>query len=208
MTQTSKIRILIADDHQLVRDLVAIHLAGLGKVECHTAESLPDVLARIEAHGAFDIVLLDLDMPGMAGLASVASVIEANAPGRVVIFSGTAPRDLVVRAMDIGASGFIPKSLPAKSLLSALRFVLSGEVYMPISFVTEPAPRTDSPSGLTAKEVDVLKAIRSGMMNREIASRMNLSEVAVKMHVRSICAKLNARNRTHAALLATTLDFA
>ncbi|WP_096787028.1 response regulator transcription factor [Rhodobacter sp. CZR27] len=206
MPETASTRILIADDHQLVRDLVAEHLAGLGRVETAKAACLDEALGLIAEQGPFDLVLLDLDMPGMSGLGSISTMLDANAPGRVLIFSGNAPRNLILSAVECGASGFIPKNLPARSLLSALRFVLSGETYLPMQFVADTSSRPEEPANLTAREIEVLKAIRSGLMNKEIALRMNVSEVAVKMHVRSICAKLNARNRTHAAMLATALS--
>lgn len=200
------VRVLIADDHELVRDLVAGFLAAQEGTQVTTAGSLDRALELVRAAGGYDIVLLDLAMPGMSGLDGLRRMLAANAGGRVVMFSGLARRETVAEGLEMGAAGFIPKDLPARSLVNAIRFVLSGETYLPSSYLSDgPDPGAESGTGLTPKERAVLRGIRSGWMNKQIAHQMGLSEVTVKMHVRSICRKLNARNRTHAAIIANSL---
>lgn len=201
---SAKMRILIADDHQLVRELVASHLRAQGDFEVVTVESYSAAERAIRDTGAFDIVLLDFAMPGVGGVQAVPDLIARNAGKPVALFSGLARRETVLEAVARGASGFIPKSTPARDLPEAIARILGGECYLPPGF-DMPAGAPRSELGLTPRELQVLRAVREGLMNKEIAARMGLSEVTVKMHVRSICTKLNARNRTQAAILAETL---
>lgn len=198
------VRILIADDHQLVRELVASHLRAQGDFEVMTVESYSSAERAIGESGAFDIILLDFAMPGVGGVQAVPDLIARNSGKPVVLFSGLARRDTVQEAVARGAAGFIPKSTPARDLPAAIARILAGERYLPPDFETASVAQK-SDLGLTPRELQVLRAVREGLMNKEIAARMGLSEVTVKMHVRSICTKLNARNRTQAAIVAETL---
>lgn len=197
-TDPPKARLLIADDHELVRDLVAAHLRSDGGFEVTTAGSLPEAERCIDAAGGFDLVLLDLAMPGMKGAESIGALITRNGGRPVVLFSGIARREVVVEAMAQGARGLIPKSTPARDLPNIVRGLLVGATYLPPGIDSSAAPDL----GLTAREMQVLRLVRAGRMNKEIAGQLGLSEVTIKMHVRSICTKLNARNRTHAAMIA------
>lgn len=191
-------RLLIADDHELVRDLVAAHLRADGGFEVATAATLPDAERLIAAQGGFDLVLLDLAMPGMQGVAGIDALIARNGGRPVVLFSGQARRESVAEAMARGARGLIPKNTPARDLPLIVLRLLAGETYLPPG--DDPAPAGGA--GLSPREMQVLRLVRAGRMNKEIAGELGLSEVTIKMHVRSICTKLNARNRTHAAMIA------
>lgn len=197
--------VLIADDHQLVRDTLAHYLTADPAFRVAVADSLPEALARIAAQGVFDLVLLDVTMPGMDGLEGVDRAVRANAGGAVVLLSGNVRQGFVTEAIGRGARGFIPKTLPARALIEALRQVLSGRVYLPVAFHagTEilPGPLGD----LTPQEMRVLRRLCEGKTNKEIARDMELTEVTIKTHMRAICSKLGARNRTHAAMIANQL---
>lgn len=199
----SEIRLLLADDHRLVRDLVAAHLRASATFAVTTAESLSDAVAQIEQHGAFDIILLDFSMPDMTGSEGVARLVSLNGDHPVVLFSGQARPEAVREALARGARGYIPKSTPALDLTEAIHAILQGEIWLPAGF-EQGAPGA-GPVQLSPREREVLGFIRAGLMNKEIAARLNLSEVTVKMHVRSLCTKLKARNRTQAAMIAETL---
>ncbi|CAM5390826.1 response regulator transcription factor [Frigidibacter albus] len=202
---TQKSRILIADDHLLVREVVASYLATQSGAVVSGADTLTDALALIAKDGPFDLVMLDLAMPGMNGLGGLSQALAANAPRPVVLFSGQATRAVVFEALELGAAGFIPKNLSARSLLNAVKFVLSGEVFLPSNyFASHTTPVAAGPAGkaLSAREVQVLRGVRNGLMNKEIARQLDLSEATVKMYVRAICSKLEVKNRTQAAILA------
>lgn len=203
MNSDSKmVSVLVADDHNLLIDMIEMLLASEGDFTVHRAASLGDALNEIATHGPFDVVLLDLDMPGMQGMRGMASAVEANAGGRVVLFSGQARQEAIFRALEVGAFGFIPKNLSAKSLVNAIRFVASGETYIP-STVASGLMRVgrDKPaSGFTDKEMEVLRCICRGDTNKDIARQLGLTEVTIKMHVRSICGKMNVSNRTQIAM--------
>ncbi|MGO4853425.1 response regulator [Phaeovulum sp. W22_SRMD_FR3] len=203
MTDTRTMSVLIADDHQLIREMIAHYLREQPELEVDMSENLDSALLAIATRGGYDVVLLDYTMPGMAGLAGVTRAVEANAGRAVVLFSGNASRETVASALENGARGFIPKTLPAKSLLNAIRFVLAGEIFLPMSYMTDPEPNTaQSGWSLSPQETRVLKKLCEGKTNKEIARDLNLSEVTIKMYMRSICTRLGAKNRTHAAMIA------
>lgn len=195
--------VLIADDHALLVDIIEIFLAGEGEFSTRRADSLESVLAAIAEHGSFDIILLDLDMPGMNGLQGLEKAVAANKNGRVVLFSGQARQEAVFRALELGASGYIPKTSSAKSLTNAIRFVVSGETYIPSSLTSAMArsERKGQASNMTAREMDVLRGICKGETNKEIARELGLTEISVKMHVRSVFSKMNVSNRTQVAMI-------
>lgn len=198
-------KLLVADDHDLVRDTVAAYLANGGGFETRTAVSLDDAIARVEEEGAFDLVLLDYTMPGMNGLDGLARMTELNGPGTVAILSGNASAAVAREAVDAGAIGFLPKTITGKSLVHAINFMLAGETYMPMSVMRdaeEPPPLHPLAKLLSERELQVLAGLAQGLSNKEIARDLVLQEVTVKLHVKTLSRKLNARNRTHAAMIA------
>lgn len=197
------IRLLIADDHGIVRDLVAAHLTAQGGFSVTTAELLAAARQAVADHGPFDLILLDYALPDSRGLSASVSLIADNGGRPVVLFSGLARPETVTEALALGFSGYIPKSTSARALAEAIRQVLSGVVWLPEGHGEAPLPPLLA--DLSPREMEVLRAIRAGRMNKEIAAQMGLSEVTVKMHVRSLCAKLKARNRTQAAMIAAEL---
>lgn len=193
--------VLIADDHDIVRDAVA-HVVGneLG-VPVRTAEDKDTVLQAIRDSGPFSVLLLDISMPGMASAASVEDIVKANAPGAVVIFSGLVDEVFVRQAVVNGARGYIPKTFPLKSLGSTLKLIASGQIFVPFSALEPQSADAPAPK-LSPREISVLRLLVKGQTNKEIARALDSTEVRVKMHLRSICSRLNAKNRTQAALIA------
>lgn len=198
------IKVLIADDHRLVVDMIEIILASQGNFRVETAGSFGSALDMVTASSDFNVIMLDLDMPGMNGLAGFERMIEASAETPVVLFSGNARLDAVQKAMRMGVRGYIPKTLAPQSLISALRFVAAGEIYYPAEMLRNMIqPRKDqTPSRLTARELDVIRELVAGATNKQIATRIGIPETTVKMCVRSVCHKLNVSNRTQVALTA------
>lgn len=196
-----QISILIGDDHELVRDAIAHMLRSEPDFSITVAQDAAAVLREIKSAGVHDIVLLDVNMPGMDGLIGVEDVIRVNQNGAVVIFSGQVDDVFVWKAVELGAKGYIPKTLPIRALTSALRVIASGQTFVPLQRRSDEDSGTPG-YGLTSIEKSILRKLPKGMTNKEIALIEGLSEVIVKMHMRSICAKLNAKNRTHAAMIA------
>jgi DNA-binding NarL/FixJ family response regulator len=194
-------RVLIVDDHDLVRGTVAAFLEAAGGFEIETSPDLPDALSRTEAGGPWDLVLLDYAMPGMDGLAGLGRMLEANGGKGVALMSGTASRTVAEAALAGGAIGFLPKSMAAGSLVNAVRFMGAGERFVPVDFLNA-APAEPGAGALSAREREVLDGLCRGLANKEIARELDLQEVTVKLHVKTLCRKLEARNRTHAAIIA------
>jgi DNA-binding NarL/FixJ family response regulator len=199
---TDQISILLADDHKLLAESLELYLRADGGFVPERAETLDEALEKIVSHGSYDVILLDLDMPGMGGLSGLERAVAANAPGKVVLFSGQARQEAALRAMELGAAGFIPKTLSPKSLATAVRFVAAGEIYFPSTLGRAKKAEAQSEVQLSQREYQVLRGICDGATNKDIAQDLQLTEVTVKMYVRSVCTKLRANNRTQAAIIA------
>ncbi len=193
-------KLLVADDHDLVRETVAAYLRAEGLGSVVTVGTLQDAVTAAAKDGPFDLVLLDYSMPGMNGLDGLTRMIAANQGQPVAIISGTATRALAEQAIEAGAAGFVPKTLTPKSLVSAVRFMKAGEIFAPYSFMqdTDVVPTGD----LTSRETEVLRGLCEGKSNKQIARDLAVQEVTIKLHVMKLTRKLEARNRTHAAMIA------
>lgn len=197
------ISVMIADDHDLVRESMAYALIALPEFTVTTANSYATVVDAIASTGKVDVLLLDIIMPGMNGLRSIDELVKVNADGAVVVFSGNTPPDFVAQALALGARGFIPKTLPLRSLATAIQLIASGQIFVPVdSRGTTGEGGVEGIDRLTRREMGVLKQVSGGLTNKEIAWKLGVSEVTVKMHMRAICAKLKAKNRAHAAIIA------
>ncbi len=193
-------KILLADDHDLVRDTLAAFLENEPDITVRTAANLPEAMQIVEEEGGFDLVILDYTMPGMEGLLGLSHMITANATKPVAILSGTADRSVAEQAIKAGAVGFVPKTLAAKSIVSAIKFMASGEVFAPFGFMHK--EEVDGHSAITKREREVLIGLTAGKSNKEIALDLELQEVTIKLHVKTLCRKLGAKNRTQAAMIA------
>lgn len=193
-------KILLADDHDLVRETIAAFLEKQENFEVTVAGTLGEAVKHVQDKGAFDLVLLDFSMPGMDGLAGLRKMIALNGAKPVAILSGTATRDVAEEAIRAGAAGFLPKTLASKSMISAMLLMAAGEIFAPFGFMQH-APLAET-NLLTDRERDVLAGLSEGKSNKEIAIDHGLQEVTVKLHVKTLSRKLKARNRTHAAMIA------
>ncbi|WP_093115167.1 response regulator transcription factor [Salinihabitans flavidus] len=196
-------RILLADDHELVRDTLSAYLAAEDFAEVCHAGTLAGAMHLLSEEGPFDLVLLDYNMPGMSGLHGLAEILRAHPGVPVAILSGTAANSVAQDAVNAGAAGFLPKSMGARSLINAVRFMASGEIFVPPALMhAAAAEQNPAAAQLSRRETEVLSGLCRGMSNKEIALELDLQEVTIKLHVRTLCRKLGARNRTQAALSA------
>ncbi|KAJ55102.1 chemotaxis protein CheY [Actibacterium mucosum KCTC 23349] len=196
--------ILIADDHDLVRETVAAYLGQVDEFTVLTAASLDAGIKVISGEIPVDLAVLDYNMPGMDGLDGLDRMRRSHPQIKVMLLSGSATREVATDAMARGADGFIPKSMPASSMVNAIRFVLAGEKYFPFDFAAQANGGNSAAedAGLSERERQTLEQLCLGLTNKQIARNLGLQEVTVKLHVKNLMAKLGVSNRTQAALLA------
>jgi two-component system, NarL family, nitrate/nitrite response regulator NarL len=206
-------RVVVADDHPLFREAVRLRLnrqfAGAVVKE---ASSFDELLAgRRDGAEPFDLILIDLHMPGMAGDA-FERVVREFPQAAVVLMSGVARPEDVRSAVRAGARGFLPKTMPPEAFAAALSIVLGGGTYVPAELVNTPGALPEAResgslnapmNALTPREQQVLVRLATGAQNKEIGRDLGLAEVTVKLHVRQILKKIGARNRSEAASIAT-----
>ncbi len=197
-------RVLIADDHDLLRDTLVMFLEAQGGIETSIAANLGDACKLIETQDRYDLVLLDLNMPGMNGLEGLKHAMTLKGGQRVALLSGQATREIAEQALEAGAAGFVPKTLPAKSMVNAVKFMAMGEQYAPIDFMTstEETPVHPLAQKLTPRELQVLKGLTEGKSNKQIARDLDITEPTIKLHMKTLYRKLDAANRTQAAMIA------
>ncbi len=196
-------KLLIADDHDLVRETIADYLRQQAGFEVVTARSLEQALELEVKAADYDIVLIDYSMPGMDGLSGL-SKMRAQTAAPVAILSGTAPADVAQKAVRMGAAGFVPKTLAPSAMVDAVITMIEGQTYLPDT-IDPPRKPAAASIRLTPRETDVLRGLIDGKSNKEIARDLDIQEVTVKLHVKTLSRKLDARNRTHAAMMARDL---
>ncbi len=202
-------RVLIADDHDLLRDTLVLYLSAQPDLHVMGVSSYTEAVKVAETDGPIDLLLLDYRMPGMNGLHGLKDAIQNNRARHVALMSGDAPRSIVSEALSAGAAGFLPKTLPAKSVRNAVAFMLMGETYLPADFAhghNTPAPPEDARlEDLSKREREVLRLLSDGLSNKEIGRTLDLSEATVKLHIKTVFRHLSVSNRTQAAMLARDL---
>ncbi|MGH0028195.1 MAG: response regulator [Myxococcota bacterium] len=203
-------RILLCDDHALFREGLELVMSQLdGEVELVGVGDAESALARVEQDDDLDLVLLDIELPGMDGFAGLAELRRRHPAVPVVLLSASERPEDVQRAIDGGASGFIPKSTQGSVLLGALRLVISGGIYVPplmLGVVPEASrPRPDA-SGLSPRQLEVLRLLGRGLTNKEISEVLGIAPATVKSHIVHIYEILDVSNRTEAAMRMRELD--
>jgi DNA-binding NarL/FixJ family response regulator len=207
------IRVLVVDDQALVRGGFRSILETQADIEVvGEAEDGQDAVEQV-ARNAPDVVLMDIRMPRLDGIAATSAIVAAARPPKVLILTTFDLDDYVYGALRAGASGFLLKSAPPRELADAIRTVASGDALLAPEitrrliedYVSRPRRALELDVAfdrLTPREAEVLLLIARGLSNAEIAARLYLSEPTVKTHVTRVLAKLHVRDRVHAVVLA------
>lgn len=196
-----QIRVLIADDHTMVLDVLAYCLSASSGIAVSKATNLSDAIEQISSSGPYDVIILDYDMPGMHGVTGVRRVQELCRGKPVAILTGNLTERLRREFISAGVAGIIMKTSGLKRFVSAVRFMHAGEFYLPFDLMVEEIhSQPDNKALLTQSELQVLSFLAKGKRNREIAYEINTSEASVKMRVAGLFRKLGATNRTEAVI--------
>jgi len=204
------LKILVADDHELFLDGLKMVVSTLDDdVSVDMAHDHAELQEKADGRTAYDLILTDLAMPGLAWHESLQKLKENNPDTPIVVLSAVYDKETVLQAIDIGASGFIPKTSSNKIIVGALYLILSGGLYLPpeLAGITakEEAKIAAGKGLLTPRQTDVLRLMGQGKSNKIIARELNLSEGTVKLHVTSILKALNVTNRTGAVVAGRNL---
>ncbi|MFB9887585.1 response regulator transcription factor [Balneatrix alpica] len=206
-------KIIIADDHPLFRAALkqAVNQA-VPLVQVVEADTLEAVQEAAAAHADADLILLDLHMPGASGFSGLVYLRGTHPDIPVVVVSGSEEPQVIRKAMDYGASGFIPKSSPLDTIASAINSVLDGEEWLPVAIddledqvTEEDVAFAQALATLTPQQFRVLMMLTEGLLNKQIAYELNVSEATIKAHVTAILRKLGVHSRTQAVIAASRL---
>jgi len=208
-------RILIADDHPLYGDaLRAVVPQAFSQVALFEACCSEEVVAQVTSDAAFELIVLDLNLPGASGLSCLMQVRQAAPLTPIIVVSGVDDPTTMGEVVMAGAAGYVPKSAPRQVLIDAIRIVMAGGTYLPAAAVIALRGRRGSahsstpqqaPQKLTSRQRRVLSLLAEGMSNKNIARTLDLSEITVKAHVSALLRKLGVANRVQAAIEARKL---
>lgn len=211
-------KILIADDHPLFREAIARVVGdGFPGSELLETADLDATLAVTADEEDLDLILLDLNMPGMSGLTGLLQLRNEAPTIPVAIISAEEDKNVMLQAVSCGAVGFLTKSSPKEQLIKAIAQILEGNIYLPSEIMRASAARAHEPNErsisaeqletLTRKQIQVLERMTRGESNKMIAYNLNIAETTVKAHVSAILRKLGVSNRVQAILSASDIDF-
>ena len=210
-------KLLIVDDHGLVREgLKAIVAQSDLQAHCLEAWDEASIWQQLTQHADVDLVLLDIQLPGVSGMELLQRIVRERPQLPIIMLSADHDSATVSQALQMGASGFMPKSSLNQVLISAIRLVAAGGVYIPPEALLKSVAKTPNASaakpavslealGLTNRQIDVLRLLLKGMSNKLISRQVDLAEATVKIHIRGILRALNVTTRTEALVKLTEM---
>ncbi|WP_371193008.1 LuxR C-terminal-related transcriptional regulator [Glaciecola sp. SC05] len=198
------LKFLVADDHPLYREaLISALQNNFEKARYFEADSLDTTVSNLNRHRAMSMILLDLNMPGCENFYGLLRVRQRFPDIPVAIISATETISVVSQAMEFGAVAYIPKTTKTADVVEAIKLVLKGETWLPAKFRDSVALVHDEiidvaeqVRGLTPKQFRVLRLVRKGLMNKQIAEQLSVTEATVKAHISSIFKQFNVKSRT------------
>ena len=193
---------LIVDDHEVVREGLRLSLSRSENIRVVGEAADGEAAVTLARRRKPNVVILDVRMPGMDGLAAAKEITSEIPETAVLMFTAFAERSLLTRGLESGAKGYILKEAPHQTLLRAIEKVASGEGYVDPALMPAFLTGKDKDDMLTGREREILQLLADGMSNADVAQRLFISQETVKSHVRHILAKLEADTRTHAVAIA------
>src|SRR5215210_8935270 len=207
MSSSSPKRVVLCDDHEIVREAIMARMAAVEGVEivgeAETGEELVDKVRELEP----DVCIVDVELPGKDGIEATKDVLKARAETRLIIFTAHAQPDLLTLALRAGASGYVLKSAPSEDIAKAVKAVTTGGTFLGGDFAGGKASEVEKLLDLSPRERQILELLAEGMRVKEIADRLALSPATVHTHVRNAIAKLEVDTRTEAVALAVRFSY-
>lgn len=201
MNNSVNIRVLVADDHPVVRSGLSMIIQYATGIETVAEASTGTEAVQLFRQHQPDVVLMDLKMPDMSGVEAITTILQDNPNARIIVLTTYDGDEDIYRGLQAGARGYLLKSVSREELLNAIQQVHAGRKYIPVEVGERLAERMSGPQ-LTEREQEVLRLMCQGKPNQEIAAALHVSEGTVKFHVNGIFNKLNVSDRTQAVLVA------
>lgn len=198
MADSNKIRILVVDDHFMIRMGLCASINVESDMRVVAEAGNGEEALRLFRQYQPTLVLMDVRLPGVSGIEAAATILREFSSAHILMLSSHAREEEIYRCLQLGAAGYILKSAVREQFLQAIRQVCRGESYVDPSVTSLLAARISHRS-LTSRELEVLRMVVKGLSNKEIAAALNIAEVTVKLHVSHVLEKLNVKDRTHAA---------
>ena len=202
MAETTEITVLLADDHEVVRE--GLRLALLRSPHIRVVGEAPDgeTAVSLAERRRPDVIVMDLRMPGMDGIEATEEIMRRLPDAKVLIFTAYSERALLQRGLESGARGYILKEAPHETLLRAIEKVAAGETFVDPALMAALTQSRGGADVLTPREREILQLLADGMSNADAAGQLFISQETVKSHVRHILTKLEADTRTQAVAIA------
>jgi two-component system, NarL family, nitrate/nitrite response regulator NarL len=198
-------RILFADDHELLRDALKAYLEADGEITVELASTVSEALDIIARDGPFDLVLLDYQIPGMDGLFGLRQIVAAHEAGPVMLLTGVATEGTATAAIRFGAVAVLSKTMPIERVKGAIIGAITGKI-APVYADAFGQDGSSEPVTLTPRQEEVLRYVCAGLSNKQIARQLDLTEATIKMHLKLLYSKLSVGSRTQAMLVAKNFN--